>query len=62
MRDLKNLEQGGKSRLKLEADTDYLFLKEDIDYLFCPTCRVHVPCQRLATGGWEVMCQGCLIR
>lgn len=34
-------------------------LEDDTDYLFCPVCRTHVPCRRLATGGWEVMCPGC---
>ena len=35
-------------------------LDEDVDYLFCPVCRVHVPCLRLESGGWEVQCKGCI--
>jgi hypothetical protein len=34
-------------------------LEENTDYLFCPVCRVHVPCHRLESGGWEVMCENC---
>ncbi len=34
-------------------------LNEDTDYLYCPICQVHVPCRRLASGGWEVDCAGC---
>jgi hypothetical protein len=29
------------------------------DYLYCPVCRVHVACQRVPSGGWEVACPGC---
>lgn len=39
-----------KSPSEFEADTDYLY---------CPVCRIHVPCRRLETGGWEVQCAGC---
>ena len=35
-------------------------LQIDMDYLFCPICRIHVPCRRLESGGWEVLCPGCL--
>lgn len=31
----------------------------DVDYLFCDVCRIHVPCRRLPSGGWEVQCPGC---
>ncbi len=34
-------------------------LTTDTDYLYCPICRVHVPCRRVPTGGWEVDCPGC---
>ena len=34
-------------------------LEENIDYLFCSKCRIHVACRRLASGGWEVECPGC---
>lgn len=33
--------------------------REDIDYLYCSHCKIHVPCQRLESGGWEVQCPGC---
>ncbi len=48
------------------ADTQLTLLKLDgstpsknTDYLYCPICRVHVPCQRVDSGGWEVDCAGC---
>lgn len=34
-------------------------LKRNQDYLWCPVCKIHVPCTRIATGGWEVNCPGC---
>lgn len=34
-------------------------LQADVDYLFCDVCGIHVPCQRLPSGGWEVRCPGC---
>lgn len=34
-------------------------LQEDVDYLFCPICKEHVPCVRTETGYWEVTCPGC---
>lgn len=34
-------------------------LKPDVDYLFCEVCRIHVPCRRIQSGGWEVQCPGC---
>lgn len=34
-------------------------LAENTDYLFCPVCKIHVPCLRVDTGGWEVQCPGC---
>lgn len=33
--------------------------EEDTDYLFCSVCRIHVPCRRIGSGGWEVLCPGC---
>lgn len=59
MSDIK-LANSPVNRLRLEKDTNYLFLDEDTDYLYCPVCRVHVACRRLASGGWEVQCHGCL--
>lgn len=35
-------------------------LGHDIDYLYCPKCKLHIPCRRLEMGGWEVECPGCL--
>ncbi len=34
--------------------------QEDTDYLFCPVCRIHVPCRPLESGGWEVLCENCI--
>jgi hypothetical protein len=34
-------------------------LEVQFDYLWCPNCRVHVPCARVPSGGWEVQCPGC---
>jgi hypothetical protein len=33
--------------------------QEGVDYLYCSHCRIHVPCRRLPSGGWEVQCPGC---
>ncbi|MBW8000582.1 MAG: hypothetical protein FVQ80_00990 [Planctomycetes bacterium] len=35
-------------------------LQENIDYLYCPVCKEHVPCIRTDTGYWEVTCPGCI--
>lgn len=35
-------------------------LQENIDYLYCPVCKRHIPCVRLETGYWEVYCPGCV--
>lgn len=37
-----------------------LSLPEETDYLYCDACRIHVPCRRLESGGWEVLCPGCV--
>jgi rubrerythrin len=34
-------------------------LEEETDYLYCPVCKVHIPCHRVPSGGWEVECPGC---
>ncbi len=34
-------------------------LQDNIDYLYCPVCKRHVPCLRTETGYWEVTCPGC---
>ena len=34
-------------------------LQANIDYLYCPVCKAHVPCIRTETGYWEVTCPGC---
>lgn len=34
-------------------------LEANQDYLWCPVCKIHVPCVRVPTGGWEVRCPGC---
>ncbi len=34
-------------------------LQQDVDYLYCPICKEHVPCIRTDTGYWEVTCPGC---
>ena len=33
-------------------------LQQDVDYLYCPVCKEHVPCIRTDTGYWEVTCPG----
>lgn len=33
--------------------------RANIDYLYCPVCKVHVPARRVPSGGWEVACPGC---
>ncbi len=53
---------------KIKAPGQYLLkpaptpisMQEGIDYLFCPVCKIHVPCLRIETGGWEVQCPGCI--
>lgn len=45
-----------KNRLQDQDDTEP---DADCDYLWCPACRIHVPCFRVPSGGWEVRCQGC---
>lgn len=37
-----------------------ILMQAGIDYLFCPVCKIHVPCLRMDTGGWEVQCPGCV--
>ncbi len=35
-------------------------LGQDVDYLYCPQCKLHIPCRRLDIKGWEVECPDCL--
>ena len=34
-------------------------MQPNTDYLYCKVCRIHVPCRRIPSGGWEVQCLGC---
>ncbi len=43
----------------LKPQPDPAALEAGLDYLFCPVCKTHVPCVRVETGGWEVLCPGC---
>lgn len=60
MSEVTRLGRARANKIRLEKDTNYFFPDEDTDYLFCPACRVHVPCRRLEAGGWEVQCPGCV--
>jgi hypothetical protein len=53
---------GGEPRVlrwPSEPDAAPSQLNVEYDYLWCPSCRVHVPCARVPSGGWEVKCRGC---
>lgn len=34
-------------------------LEQNVDYLYCPVCKKHIPCVRVEGGRWEVQCPGC---
>jgi rubrerythrin len=44
----------------LKPEPSPISMQEGVDYLFCPVCKIHVPCLRMETGGWEVQCPGCV--
>lgn len=43
----------------LKPQPDPASMETGVDYLFCPVCKSHVPCVRVESGGWEVLCPGC---
>ena len=44
----------------MSSNPEPIKLEQDVDYLFCPECKIHVACRRLEAGGWEVQCPGCV--
>lgn len=52
-------ERSTEEKFKKIRESQEGLMTQNTDYLYCDVCRIHVPCQRVPSGGWEVHCPGC---